>query len=95
MELTIIKTSAFVDLQRHLSSFAGIVREYERKLTPPTKEKYLNGTDVCLGLRISKRALQKYRDSGIMPYTAIGGSYYYKETDIMRLLEEGKSTQNK
>lgn len=36
-----------------------------------------------------KRALQTYRDNGLIPYSNIGGKFFYKEVDIQQILEEG------
>ena len=44
---------------------------------------------MCLALNISKRALQTYRDNGLIPYSNIGGKFFYKEVDIQQILEEG------
>ena len=46
-------------------------------------------TYPCLALNISKRALQTYRDNGLIPYSNIGGKFFYKEVDIQQILEEG------
>nr|WP_290378640.1 helix-turn-helix domain-containing protein [uncultured Alistipes sp.] len=37
--------------------------------------------------RISRRALQNYRDKGIIPYTSIGGTLLYPESKINEVLE--------
>jgi hypothetical protein len=49
----------------------------------------LDSQDVCLALDISKRSLQLYRDNGTIPYTSLGGKFYYKETDIDEILKNG------
>lgn len=51
-------------------------------------EIYLSGEDLCKLLHISKRTLQQYRDDKILPYIQIGGKIIYKETDLMRVLEQ-------
>lgn len=45
--------------------------------------------DVCLALGISKRSLQNHRDRGLIPYSNIGGKFFYRESDIKNILEEG------
>ena len=45
--------------------------------------------DVCLALGISKRSLQNHRDRGLIPYANIGGKFFYRESDIKNILEEG------
>lgn len=49
----------------------------------------MDAQDVCLALGISKRCLQNYRDNGFVPYSNIGGKFFYRETDIQEILENG------
>ena len=44
--------------------------------------KWLNGDAVMKELGISKRTLQNYRDKGILPYSTIGGKFYYNIRDV-------------
>ena len=36
---------------------------------------------------ISKRTLQHYRDTGVLPFTQIGHKCYYRREDVERLLQ--------
>ena len=47
---------------------------------------WLHNGDVCKLLNISKRTLQYYRDTGILPFTQIGHKCYYKREDVESLL---------
>lgn len=40
-----------------------------------------------MALDISKRKLQYDRDSGIMPYTMMGGKVYYSKEDVENILK--------
>lgn len=51
-------------------------------------ELYLNGKEVCELLHIGKRTLQQYRDDKLLPYIQIGGKILYKESDILKTLED-------
>jgi len=51
-------------------------------------EIYLSGEDMCTLLHISKRTLQQYRDDNILPYIQISGKIIYKQSDIMKILEQ-------
>ncbi len=44
---------------------------------------------MCMALGISKRSLQNYREKGLVPYSNIGGKFFYKEADIQKILEDG------
>ncbi|WP_302614626.1 helix-turn-helix domain-containing protein [uncultured Alistipes sp.] len=50
-------------------------------------ERYLTTEQVITHLHISRRALQNYRDRGIIPYTSIGGTLLYPESEINEVLE--------
>ncbi|WP_455673569.1 helix-turn-helix domain-containing protein [Phocaeicola sp.] len=49
----------------------------------------MDAQDVCLALGISKRCLQNYRDNGFIPYSNVGGKFFYREIDIQEILESG------
>ncbi|MCM1295911.1 MAG: helix-turn-helix domain-containing protein [Muribaculaceae bacterium] len=51
-------------------------------------ECYLTTEQVMTYLHISRRTLQNYRDRGIIPYTAIGGTLLYSESKINEVLEQ-------
>lgn len=48
--------------------------------------KWLKNTDVKKMLNISASTLQNLRFAGELPYSKIGGTYYYKQSDIERML---------
>ena len=47
---------------------------------------WLHNGDVCRLLGISKRTLQHYRDTSVLPFAQIGHKCYYKREDVKRLL---------
>ena len=47
---------------------------------------WLHNGDVCRLLGISKRTLQHYRDTSVLPFAQIGHKCYYKREDVERLL---------
>lgn len=59
------------------------------------KQTWFDGQDVMLALKISKRTLQKLRDNGTLPYSRINGKFYYKVTDLDKLLESNYSQTSK
>lgn len=89
MEITIIETSAYLELKRQLSMLSVQLSDFQKKVSPVSPEKWLDAQEVCLALGISKRSLQNHRDRGLIPYSSIGGKCFYKEADIQKILEEG------
>ncbi|WP_416991474.1 helix-turn-helix domain-containing protein [Alistipes indistinctus] len=47
----------------------------------------MDSQDVCQALGITKRTLQSYREKGIVPYSNVGGKFFYRENDIAAYLE--------
>ena len=47
---------------------------------------WMNGDQVMQKLGISRRTLQNYRDKGILPYSIVGGKFYYSFRDIEDLM---------
>ena len=39
-------------------------------------------------LRVSRRTLQEYRTLGVVPYYLVQGKALYKESDILKILED-------
>jgi hypothetical protein len=42
-------------------------------------------------LGISKSSLQRHRDSGLLPFSKIGGKIIYSDADVKKVIEEGKN----
>ena len=51
-------------------------------------EVYLTGEDVCRILHITTRTLQDYRAQRIIPFIALPGKTLYRQSDLLRMLEE-------
>ncbi|WP_288237553.1 helix-turn-helix domain-containing protein [uncultured Alistipes sp.] len=51
-------------------------------------ERYFTTEQVMDLFHISRRALQNYRDKGVMPFVSVGGTIVYPESKIKEMLEE-------
>lgn len=58
-------------------------RKKSRETLPPV----LRSADVRKLLQISPATLQTLRINGTLPFTKVGGTIYYRQEDIARLLE--------
>ncbi|NDV93415.1 DNA-binding protein [Dysgonomonas sp. 521] len=52
-------------------------------------EKFLTNRDVGKLLGLSLRTLQDWRDKGVIGYIQISGKILYRQSDILKLLEDG------
>lgn len=46
----------------------------------------IDNREMCRQLRVTKRTLARYRASGMLTYSLIGGRLYYSEEDVKRLM---------
>ncbi|RXP54558.1 DNA-binding protein [Lutibacter sp. HS1-25] len=58
------------------------------------KDTWLDNQDVMRTLHISTRTLQTFRDNGTLPYSKVGGTFYYKVSDIEEILQSNYYNQN-
>ena len=49
-------------------------------------ERFLTDREVSAWLKVSRRTLQDYRNTGMIAYYQLGGKILYKESDIERML---------
>jgi excisionase family DNA binding protein len=49
-----------------------------------------NAKDVCRMLHVSTRTLQKWRKQGKIPFIRLKGKILYRESEVLRLLEQVK-----
>jgi hypothetical protein len=52
-------------------------------------KEWLKSTEVKKLLKVSHGTLQNLRIAGKLYYSKIGGTYYYRYRDIMKMLESG------
>jgi hypothetical protein len=58
------------------------------------KDTWLDNQDVMQTLHISKRTLQTFRDNGTLPFSKVGGTFYYKVSDIEEILQNNYYNHN-
>lgn len=87
MAATIITTEDLlefkIDLLEEIRKIIG------SQITTQTK-KWLKSTEVRKLLNISPGTLQNLRSNGTLSYTKIGGTIYYENQDIDKLLQNNK-----
>ncbi|MDR0895832.1 MAG: helix-turn-helix domain-containing protein [Prevotellaceae bacterium] len=48
----------------------------------------MDNGEVCKALHLAPRTLQEYRDKRVIPYIKLGGKILYRESNVLRMLEE-------
>ena len=81
-----IESAAYRELQSLVIRLCGRITHPASSTVSPKPDKWLTQEEVCKALRITKRALQYYRQTGVIPYTTLGNKIFFKEEDIHRIL---------
>ena len=68
--------------------FQGLEKLEEIPRTLFNGERFLTDDELSNVLRVSRRTLQEYRTSGVIPYYLVQGKALYKESDIMKILDD-------
>lgn len=92
MEVITIQSDAFQAIIDKLNSIEKIVEVTTSK--NPLEDHWLDISDVCRLLNISKRTLQSYRDNKVLPFSQVGGKIYFKAADIQKHLDNHYQNAN-
>ena len=89
MEVQDMKSHETVEFLASLDRLKELITDAFSRRTPHLNgEKYLTNKDLSRLLHLSERSLQTYRDTGVLGYIQISGKILYKESDILKLLED-------
>ena len=72
-----------------IAAITGILRE---KVKRPEK-KWLKSSAARKLIGVSPGKLQAIRESGMLPYTKIGGNIYYDQDDLFKLFDDHKTSK--
>lgn len=76
-----------LSLSQEIKSIKAYLQQYQKTRIERFNEAWIDGQDVMQSLHISKRTLQTLRDNGTLPYSRVNGKFYYKVSDIEKMLE--------
>lgn len=89
MEILDKKSEKVNTLFRVLDEVQEVIRNALKRRTPHLNgEKYLTNNEVSKLLKLSTRTLQDWRDNGTISYIQIKGKVLYRQSDILKLLED-------
>jgi len=78
---------AIQQLSEQVEEVKELVLDLTKKLDEPQEEKWIDGQDAMLALRISERTLRTLRETKKLAYSRINNKLYYKQADIQALLQ--------
>jgi hypothetical protein len=78
------------DLQEFKTDLLNDIKKLLQSGETATNKKWLKSKEVIELLKISPGTLQTLRINGTLTYTKVGGTFYYENTDIEKLLKANK-----
>lgn len=82
------QVAAFFQDMKHLSFLLDTLESNTRSVL--NGESFLTDTELAQRLKLTKRTLQEYRNTGKILFYQIGGKILYREADIEKLLTENR-----
>ena len=93
MDVITIESKAYKEIVAKIDVIANYV--FSQEDTKNEDEIWVDSYEVCTFLKISEKTLQRLRVSGTIAYSNIRGRYFYKVSEIRRMLEERLVKSNK
>ncbi|MCB2218989.1 MAG: helix-turn-helix domain-containing protein [Bacteroidetes bacterium] len=88
MNVLTIESQAFQEIINKIDSLNSKIDSLHKGNNHKLSEKWLTNDEVAHLLNVSKRTLQNYRDTGILPFAQHKSKIYYRASDIEKYLEK-------
>ena len=83
-----------LSLSQEIKTIKAYLQQFQKSRIERFSEASIDGQDVMQSRHISKRTLQTLRDNGTLPYSRVNGKFYYKVSDIEKMLETNYQPSN-
>lgn len=95
MEIITFESKAYKELDNKITAIADYIFNHVETARQSEEDMWVDNYEVCTFLKISEKTLQRLRVSGTIAYSNIRGRYFYKVSEIRRMLEERLIRSNK
>ena len=95
MDVITMESKAYKELDHKIIAIADYIFNRLEAEKPNEDDMWVDSYEVCTFLKISEKTLQRLRVSGTIAYSNIRGRYFYKVSEIRRMLEERLVKSNK
>lgn len=91
MEIVTVEARTFEAMMAGFETFAEKMETLCRTHGDKGMKKWLDNQEVCQLLSISKRTLQNYRDSRMLPFSQVNHKMFYRPQDVVQFINKLKS----
>lgn len=95
MEIITFESKAYKDLDNKITAIADYIFNHTEAESTNEDDIWVDSYEVCTFLKISEKTLQRLRVSGTIAFSNIRGRYFYKISEVKRMLEERLIKSNK
>ena len=95
MDVITMESKAYKEPDNKITAIADYIFNRLEAEKPNEDDMWVDSYEVCTFLKISEKTLQRLRVSGTIAYSNIRGRYFYKVSEIRRMLEERLVKSNK
>lgn len=88
--IVVINESTFTMWMERVKELLNVLRLQEQRMKNKGMEAWLDTSEVCAMLNLSKRSVQSMREQGKLPYTKIEGRIYHRAEDIANIMTKSK-----
>lgn len=88
MEIIAMESEAYKNFLKKIDEINQKLDDFKRKSETPLSELWIDNSELCIVLKISKRKAQEMRDACKIPFSKIDGKIYYRASDVEKLLEQ-------
>ena len=85
--IVIINECTFTMWMERVKELLSILHRQEQRMKNKGLGAWLDTSEVCDMLNLSKRSVQSMRERGELPYTKIEGRIYHRAEDIANMME--------
>ena len=85
--IVVINVSTFTMWMERVKELLNVLRLQEQRMKNKGMGAWLDTSEVCAMLNLSKRSVQSMREQGKLPYTKIEGRIYHRVEDIANMME--------
>ena len=86
MEVITIESSAFKEILSQLDEIKSAIQRNGNK--QPPEDRLLDNDEAAAFLKVTKRTLQTYRNTGEISFVQKGSKIYYRMSDIEEFLQK-------
>lgn len=95
MEIITFESKAYKELDNKITAIADYIFNQTEAESTNEDDIWVDSYEVCTFLKISEKTLQRLRVSGTIAFSNIRGRYFYKISEVKRMLEERLIKSNK